>query len=70
MKSLQNYLLEELEGAATPGNTMGMGNPMPAGVTSEFGTEPPVDHTHSDDETKTAKCKKEKCNKKKKHQCK
>lgn len=40
--------------AATPGNTMGMGNPMPAGE-GTIGSEPLVG--------KKAKCKKEKCKK-------
>lgn len=38
MKSLYKYIQEEI--AATPGNTMGAGNPMPAGVTGEVGSEP------------------------------
>lgn len=49
MKDLLIFLNEEGI-AATPGNTVGMGNPMPAGVNGEIGTEP----------LPTAKAKKEK----------
>lgn len=38
MKKLYKYLKEEI--AATPGNTMGMGNPIPAGVNGNIGSEP------------------------------
>ena len=40
MKSLIQYL-REMEGGATPGNTLGMGNPVPA-TTTTMGTEPLV----------------------------
>ena len=51
MISLKDYI-KEMEGAATPGNTMGMGNPTaPSGDMT--GTEPLVTN-------KTAKFKKEK----------
>lgn len=51
MKSLREYL-SEMEGAATPGNTMGMGNPVvPNG--NNVGSEPIIP---------TAKTKKEKKN--------
>lgn len=49
MKNLFQYI-EEMEGAATPGNTVGMGNPM-LPTAEEPGTEPLC---------ATAKCKKEK----------
>lgn len=50
MKSLKQYLTEDGCSVATPGNTMGMGNPMsPSGDT--VGTEPLIP---------TAKTKKEK----------
>jgi hypothetical protein len=52
MKSLYMYLEDIM---ATPGNTMGMGNPMPPTDTT-LGSEPLV----------AAKCKKEKCKKSKK----
>lgn len=61
MKSLYLYIKEEGECAsinATPGNTMGMGNPMPAGVNGEVGSEPLVN-------TRTKKYKKEKKTKEK-----
>ena len=51
MKSLK-YYIKEMEGGATPGNTMGMGNPMAPGMDGTPGTEPLV--------SKTAKFKKEK----------
>ena len=51
MKSLKEYI-KEMEGGATPGNTMGMGNPtIPSGDMP--GTEPVITN-------KTAKFKKEK----------
>ena len=55
MKTLYSYV-ENL--MATPGNTMGMGNPIPA-CDGGLGSEPiyPID-------SKTAKCKKEKHKKK------
>lgn len=52
MKPLYMYL-EETVGAATPLNTVGMGNPMPP-AEGQVGSEPLC-----------AKCKKEKKNKKK-----
>lgn len=39
MKELYKYIKEEGV-AATPGNTMGVGNPMPAGVNGNEGSEP------------------------------
>lgn len=53
MKNLKDYI-KEMEGGvtATPGNTMGMGNPMTPGMDGTPGTEPLV--------SKTAKFKKEK----------
>lgn len=44
MKDLYLYIMEEGEGgvAATPGNTMGMGNPTPPGEGGEPGSEPMV----------------------------
>lgn len=54
MKTLKEYL-KEMEGGATPGNTMGMGNPMAPGMDGTPGTEPLVTN-------KTAKTKKEKKN--------
>ena len=58
MKSLYKYIQEEI--AATPDNTMGVGNPMPAGVTGEIGSEPLVT-------VKTKQCNKDKkCKKYKK----
>ena len=51
MKTLKDYI-KEMEGGATPGNTMGMGNPMAPGMDGTSGTEPLV--------SKTAKFKKEK----------
>lgn len=65
MKSLIDYIQEEggMAGSglcATPGNTMGMGNPMPAGVAGPKGSEPLS--TYKD---KKAKVKKEKLPKKK-----
>jgi hypothetical protein len=54
MKTLKEYL-KEMEGGATPGNTMGMGNPMAPGMDGTPGTEPLVTN-------RTAKTKKEKKN--------
>ena len=51
MKNLKDYI-KEMEGGATPGNTMGMGNPLAPGMDGTTGTEPLVG--------KTAKFKKEK----------
>lgn len=51
MKTLKDYI-KEMEGGATPGNTMGMGNPMAPGMDGTTGTELLV--------SKTTKFKKEK----------
>lgn len=45
MKTLNKYIKEEVAAAATasnatPGNTAGTGNPIPAGVNGDIGTEP------------------------------
>ena len=42
MEELYKYIKEEVAAAsnATPGNTTGVGNPMPAGVNGDIGTEP------------------------------
>lgn len=45
MKELYKYIKEEVAATvaasnATPGNTIGVGNPMPAGVNGDIGTEP------------------------------
>lgn len=43
MKELYKYIKEEVAATAsnaTPGNVMGAGNPMPAGVNGDIGTEP------------------------------
>lgn len=44
MEKLYKFIKEEVAAAtasnATPGNTMGAGNPMPAGVNGNIGTEP------------------------------
>ena len=39
MKELYKYIKEEGI-ATTPGNTMGMGNPMPVGMNGNIGSEP------------------------------
>ena len=61
MKSLAEYIAEEAEGAATPANTMGMGNLMlPDG--DQMGTEGvPADPSNSKNKKpRKAKSKKEK----------
>lgn len=52
MKTLRQYL-EECDGCATPGNTMGMGNPAAPGPDGEVGSGDTFDH-------QTAKAKRKK----------
>ena len=60
MKDLKDYIIEEVAAsqAASPSNTLGMGNPMPADV-DHPGTEPII----VDNEVKRRKKKCKKCDK-------
>ena len=53
MKSLYEYLLKECDGCTTPGNTLGMGNPM-VPTAEEPGSEPVIP-THPKKKKKTNK---------------